>query len=56
MKNRYNLYKVKHIKGMLIYKDIDNVLAYNIIEAEDEFEIRDKLQTGDEYVITIEKT
>jgi len=54
MKNKYKLYEVNHIKGMMMYKYICEGLYYNIIEAEDDFEAVN-MHTGVEYVITIEK-
>jgi len=55
MKNKYNLYEVDFIKGMMMYKFIAETLCDNIIQAEDDFEVADDIKTGTEYVITIEK-
>lgn len=55
MMNKYKLYEVDYIKGMLMYKYIDNKMCNNIIEAEDEFEMHNMMKTGVEYVITIER-
>ena len=55
MRNKYKLYEVDYIKGMMMYKYIDFLVCNNIIEAEDEFEVADMMKTGIEYVITIEK-
>lgn len=55
MRNKYKLYEVDYIKGMMMYKYIDFRTCDNIIQAEDEFEVSDIMKTGCEYVITIEK-
>lgn len=55
MRNKYILYRVNLVKGMLMYTDVDNTIADNIIQAEADFEDRETMKTGCEYVITIEK-
>lgn len=55
MRNKYKLYKVGYIKGMMMYKYIDDYIGNNIIQAEDEFEVRDIMKIGVEYIITIER-
>lgn len=55
MKNKYRLYRIDHIKGMMMYYYISECLTFNIIEAEDNFENSSQLQGYDEYVITISK-
>ena len=55
MKNKYKLYEVDYIKGMMMYNYIGETMAFNIIEAEDIFEGTSQMKTGFEYVITIEK-
>lgn len=54
--NRYQLYKVRYLKGMLMYDWIADELADNIIEAEHLFETNGLMMSGDEFVITIKKT
>lgn len=54
MRNKYKLYEVDYIKGMMMYKYIDEKICNNIIEAENEFEIIN-MKLGIEYVITIER-
>ena len=56
MKNKYKLYEVNNIKGMMMYHYVTETMAYNIIEAEDMFEDGSHMKTGVEYVITIEKS
>ena len=51
--NNYTLYKVRLIKGILMYDYVYNVIAINIIEAE--YLFNDKIISGEEYVITIKK-
>lgn len=53
--NKYKLYGVRLIKGILMYDWIADNIADNIIEAEHLFEIGGSLVTGSEYVITISK-
>lgn len=56
MKNKYKLYEVDYVKGMMMYKYIDDTMAFNIIEAEDIFEGNSQMKSNYEYVITIEKS
>lgn len=53
MKNRYKLYEVDYIKGMMMFKFIAEYVCDNIIQAENYFDGR--IHTGCEYIITIEK-
>ena len=55
MKIRYKLYEVKHIKGMMIFEYVAETLAYNTIEAEDEFDVRGNMNSGGDYIIVISK-
>jgi len=54
MRNKYKLYEVDFIKGMMMYKYKAETTCNNIIEAEDYFDC-DYIEVGCEYVITIEK-
>lgn len=53
MKNKYKLYEVDYIKGMMMFKFIADHVCDNIIQAEDYFD--GLISHGCEYVITIEK-
>lgn len=53
MRNRYKLYEVEHMKGMMMFKFITDHICNNIIEAEDYFDGR--INSGAEYIITIER-
>lgn len=53
--NTYKLYRVRLIKGILMYDWICNENAENIIEAEHLLETSCKIMAGNEYVITISK-
>jgi len=55
MRNKYKLYEVDYIKGMMMYQFIAECLAKNIIEAEDNFEKCNQISIGVEYVITMVK-
>ena len=51
--NQYTLYRVRLVKGILMYTYVDKSIAENIIDAEDLFET--KMVSGEQYVITITK-
>jgi len=53
MKNKYKLYEVEYMKGMMMYKYISETVCDNIIQAEDYFD--GQMNTGCQYTITIER-
>ena len=53
--NKYKLYEVRYIKGMLMYDYLHAEITNNIIEAEHLFETGERMTVDNEYVITIHK-